>query len=343
MTAVEILKRILSYLTDYDTAVGSVSYDLSRPVAEEAQQLYDDNENTLKNAFALTAEGEYLDRKTAEQGIERRQAQQAEGVLTISGEKGAVVRVGSKAASGDLLFTVLEGGVIDESGAIRVSASCDTVGSIGNVGADMIIRFPVTLPGLTAVTNEAPFSGGSDEESDEQLRERYFDKVGRPNTSGNKYDYETWARSVSGVGAVKVIPLADGPGTVKVIISDSENHPADDRLINEVSAYIEQRRPIGACVTVISSKALEITVAAKIKHTGDEDTVIADIKNAVAAYLSTAAVEKGVVSYAKIGGIILAADSVEDYEGLKVNGGDVNIAVNDEYVPIILEVRNEVD
>jgi len=341
MTAAGILKKILSYLTDYETSVGSFPYDFARAVSEEMSGVYNDNENTLKNAFALTAEGEFLDKKVAEQAIERKQAQYAKGFLTIKGTKGAVIRTGSKAASGDLLFSVSKNAIIPESGIIDVPVVCDTPGTVGNVVVNSVTRFPVTLPGLSEVTNKDAFTGGADEETDDELRSRYFAKVSRPNTSGNKYHYETWAKSVPDVGAVKVVPLANGPGTVKVIISDSANQPAGTGIIESVKAVIEENRPIGASVEVVSSKALNISVAADIKYTGNLDTVIREVSEAISSYFSKTAAEKGVVSYAKIGSIILADENVEDYENLTVNGGTENIFIADEYVPVLTEVRHE--
>lgn len=341
MTATEILKSILSFLTDYDTAIGSFIYDLVRPVSEEMAKVYTNNKDTLQKAFALTANGIYLDFKVAEQGITRKQAEYAKGVVTITGTKGAVIRAGSKVASGDLLFSISEDSVLPESGMIDVAAVCDTAGNVGNVATNSISRFPVKLSGLSEVINKEPFSGGSDAETDDELRGRYFEKVSRPNTSGNKYHYEVWAKSVNNVGAVKVIPLANGPGTVKVIVSDRENRPADSALIEEVKSVIEENRPIGARVEVVSSKELNMIISGKIRFIGEN--TLGEISKSITNYLSKTATEKGVVSYAKIGSIILANENVEDYEDLKINGKTENITISEEYVPILLEVRNETD
>ena len=59
-----------------------------------------------------------------------------------------------------------------------------------------INRFPITLPGITAVQNITDFTGGYDAESDADLLERYIEKVSRPNVSGNKYHYIEWAKEV---------------------------------------------------------------------------------------------------------------------------------------------------
>lgn len=84
---------------------------------------------------------------------------------------------------------------------------------------------------MLRVTNEHATTGGSNDETDTQLRERYNEYISRPVTSGNKYQYISWAKSVPGVGDAKCIPLWNGPGTVKVIIVDTENQIAPAELV----------------------------------------------------------------------------------------------------------------
>ena len=184
------------------------------------------------------------------------------------------------------------------------------------------------------MTNITEFTGGYDEESDSELLERYLERVSRPNVSGNKYHYIEWAKEVSGVGDASVIPLWNGPGTVKVVIVDSLNQPADDDLIAAVSEHIETLRPIGAKVTVVSASELTITVSVNVSNTVT-DEMTESISDAVKNYLSKEALVKGYISYAKIGSIILAVDGVEDYSSLRVNSGTSNITIADGAVPVL--------
>ena len=212
MTVNEIHESLLAYVPDdYDKSVGSFFYDLLRPVAVRLYALSSDMETLPDAAFALTATGEYLDRKAAEQGLERRAAGYAKGTVTITGRAGEVIRVGAKVAADNILFAVDETVSIPESGTVDISATCITCGAAGNVDAGEISRFPVTLPGVYTVTNTEPFEGGYDAESDDELRDRYFEKVSRPNASGNVNDYIAWAKEISGVGDVRVLPLWNGP------------------------------------------------------------------------------------------------------------------------------------
>ena len=87
MTVDEIIEYMLSSVpNEYDTSVGSFFYDLLYPVAEQIYRLQGDITLLEQNAFALTAVGEYLDRKVAEQGITRKQATFSKGTVRISGD-----------------------------------------------------------------------------------------------------------------------------------------------------------------------------------------------------------------------------------------------------------------
>ncbi len=96
----EILEYMLASVpNDYDVSVGSFFYDLLYPVAEQVYLLQNKISNLSVNAFALTAMGEYLDRKVAEQGIIRKAATYAKGTVRIEGNRGEVVLKGAKIAA----------------------------------------------------------------------------------------------------------------------------------------------------------------------------------------------------------------------------------------------------
>lgn len=223
---------------------------------------------------------------------------------------------------------------VPESGYVELTATCTTAGSIGNVKAGEINRFPVTLPGLTAVENITDFTGGYDAESDADLLERYLEKVSRPNVSGNKYHYIEWAKEVVGVGEVRVIPLWNGAGTVKVVIVDTDNQPADAELIEKVKTHIDENRPIGADVTVVSATALTVNITVKLT-TDETPDIQQKIEESIKSYLSIDALKRAYISYAKIGSLILSVPGVEDYTNFKINGGTANITIADGAVPVL--------
>lgn len=338
MVQEQILSRLLSQISDeFDKTVGSFFYDVNKPISGEVAQISNRAEEILKNGFALTASGIYLDTKVAEQGIVRKAATNSIVSVTITGTPGSKVASGDKVASDTLIFTITENGELDDTGNATVSAKCDTPGRIGNVPIGAINRFPVTLSGLVSVTNTIAAVDGFDEETDDELRQRYFEKVSLPATSGSKYHYIMWAKEIGGVGDAKCLPLWNGNGTVKVIIINSDKGVASDELIEEVSQHIEESRPIGAEVTVESATPLviDIDVSLVLANGYDSETAKEKIAESITKYLQKNAFSSTYISYAQIGGCILNCDAVTDYSDLSLNGGIDNIEIGETEVPTL--------
>lgn len=334
----QILSRLLSKVSDeFDKSVGSFFYDIDMPVSEELADISERVEAVLKNGFASTATGVFLENKVAEQGLVRKPATSSVVNVTVTGMPGSSISAGDKVASDTLVFTVTETATIDESENVTVNAVCDTPGKIGNVPISAINRFPVTLSGLVSVTNTVPATDGFDEESDDELRKRYFEKVSLPATSGSKYHYVMWAKEISGVGDAKCLPLWNGNGTVKVIIINSDKGTASEELISEVTQHIEENRPIGAEVTVESAAPLVIDVSVSVVFTNAENSEITkkNIADSITAYLQKNAFSSTYISYARIGGCILNSEGVADYSNLLINNGTENVQIKETEVPVL--------
>ena len=338
MNQEQILSRLLSQISDeFDKTVGSFFYDVDRPLSQQLAEIYIRAEEILKNGFALTATGTYLDTKVAEQGLVRKPATNAIVSVTVTGTPGSKISSGDKVASDTLVFTITQNATLEETGTATVTAQCDTPGKIGNVPIGAINRFPVTLSGLVSVINETAAEDGFDEETDDELRERYFEKVSLPATSGSKYHYIMWAKEISGVGDAKCLPLWNGNGTVKVIIINSDKGAASEELITEVKNHIEENRPIGAEVTVESATplVLDIDVSLVLANGVDIETARTKISESITRYLQKNAFTGTYISYAQIGGCILSCAEINDYSDLTLNGGIDNIDIGETEVPVL--------
>ncbi|MEG3040904.1 MAG: baseplate J/gp47 family protein [Clostridium sp.] len=334
-----IMSRIMSNISDlYDKSEGSFFFDTEMPIAIELANADIKADKILDNGFADTAKSPYLDRICSEQGIIRKEATKSTGIVTITGIVGAAIKKGQLVASDSINFTLLVDGVIPGTGSITVSIECCEFGTKGNVPVGAIKYFPKTIEGLQSVNNDLALNNGYDAETDESLKERYYSKVRTPATSGNKWHYLNWSKEVTGVGDARVIPLWNGNGTVKVIIINSNKKGADSTLINAVSTHIDDVRPIGATVSVVSAteKPITITVTVTIDTANySQAQVKASIESNISEYLKSIAFSETYVSYARIGGIILATKGVLDYSNLRVNTGTANISILDTEVAIL--------
>ena len=144
--------------------------------AAQVQALEAQADWVLAQSFPQTAAGEYLDRHAAVRGLKRQAAAKAVGTLTFTA---ATAQTGA--------LTVPEGTVCMTEGAVRfrttelgtipagetsvtVAAEAVETGAGGNVGAGAVHVLTACPVAVTAVTNEAPFTGGLAEETDEALR-----------------------------------------------------------------------------------------------------------------------------------------------------------------------------
>ncbi|MBE5987155.1 MAG: baseplate J/gp47 family protein [Paenibacillaceae bacterium] len=321
----EILQGMLNKVSsNVDKREGSIIYDALAPCAYFlAQQEFQLN-NFVELVFADTAVGEYLDTAVSDFGLTRKTATAAIRYVTTS----TAVSIGTVWGINGLVYKIT-----DQIANNQYKAQCTTAGISGN-------QFSGPLTPISNITDVTATLGdvitpGADEETDDALRERFYEKVRTPATSGNAYQYSQWALEVSGVGAAKVFPLDNGPGTVTVLVVDG-NKEISEALPGIVAEHIETVRPIGATVTVLSPIGKEIDVSATVKLDGSKtmEDVTAAFEAALESLLSSTVFTTYSVSYAKIGSALLEVPGVEDYSGLLVNSGSGNITIGSKEVPI---------
>lgn len=325
MTYENILADMLSRVTsDVDKREGSIIYDALAPVAYKLAETYFQLNNFLDLVSGDTAVGDYLDRVVADYGIKRKQSTNAIRMIETTG----IVNIGTRWGIENTTYTITE----------KITnniyyALCNQPGSIGNQYSGTLENID-NVGGVTAVLTEIVASG-SDEESDDNLRSRFYNQIQTPSTSGNVDNYAQWALEVPGVGNAKILPLWNGNGTVKVLIVDS-NMSIDQTLEQQVYDYIETVRPIGATVTVDSPTGKEISVSANVvldgtRLIGEVETLFIE---GFTEYLRSTVFDNYSISYAKIGSILLSTIGVQDYTDLKVNGSTSNINIGAEELPI---------
>ena len=191
------------------------------------------------------------------------------------------------------------------------------------------------INGVADIYVKESFKNGTDIETDEELRDRYFDTIKKSYTSGNVAHYEQWATEVPGTGLCKVYPLKNGNATVEVVITDSNMLGASSELIESVKANIEEKRPIGANVSVVSATEKVININANI--TLANGYTVEEIKNSykevVENYFKDISFKSSYISNARLGNLLLDANGVFDYTEFKINNLSTNISLSDIEVP----------
>lgn len=345
VTSDEVIKRIKDALENPANKIeGSFAADNAQAVGKEIAKYYAYMEWLQSMHYALTAEGEWLDKKGVEHGVFRKKATQSTGVVTFIGAPGTIIPTGFKVYSDTQSFEVVYGGSIGDSGSVDLSVRSVERGVNVNVPIGAIKKAD-SIEGLRAVRNDAAITGGTDDEDDESLRERLLLRMRYPGTSGNKYHYLHWAMEVDGVSRVKVFPEWNGPGTVKVSVLDSTQGVASEELKKKVKDHIDiddgsgdTLAPIGATLTVSTATEKAINIEAKIMGV-DETVVPADLvdvyKVFLKDYFKEVAYTRMRVTAAKLIDILWSIDGVGDILDFKVNGSGENIVFGDEEIPVI--------
>lgn len=325
---------------EIDTRQGSITFDLLSPAAIELAHAYIELDHVLKFGFAGPEQpSEYLDLRAGELGLTRRPSVKAEGRLVFSGDDDTVIPEGTAVSTDEeeaVTFLTTEPGIIKQKKA-TVKAVAAAGGKRGNVDKGRIQLVLGNLSGIVSVTNPEEFVNGAETESDESLLVRYYDRVRRPATSGNAWHYRQWALEVRGVGDVKVFPVWNGGGTVKLSLLSEDKIAPVPSIVEAVRQAVEERRPVGASVTVTPAQELKINVTANV--TLASGAVLANVKalfsEKLKAFLADLAFQSPVVPYNRIFGLLLDIEAVTDFKNLTLNGvANQNLNIGEEQVAV---------
>ncbi|SDR81319.1 Uncharacterized phage protein gp47/JayE [Paenibacillaceae bacterium GAS479] len=337
-----ILARMLDRIPDdMDKRPGSIIYDAMAPAAAEMAQLYVQLDVQADQRFADTATGDYLDRAIAWSGVKRKMATKAlvRGRFYAAGEAPLDVPIGNRFALGGINYRAVARLAL---GDYRLEAETAGAAANGSFGPLLPIDF---VPNLARAELTELLIPGTDRESDTALYERYQQQVTKPVTSGNRYQYEQWAREISGVGRARAFPLWNGTGTVKVALLDESMTAPEPALVTAVQQYIDPTQdglgegaaPIGAVVTVVGATEIPINVSVSVTLAAGAtiSQVREQILTGLKAYLAELAFTDTIIRYTRIQAIILGIPPVIDYSNLKVNGQTANIQTALDEVPIV--------
>ena len=338
-----ILAELKSLYANEETLIESTfGYDIMSANAIEFAKLETEIAEAYSNSFGHTAAMEYLELRAAESGVYRKEGKKAVGELAIIGT-GTVYAGAIFATAVGTRFVATETVEIDGTGTVEIEA--EKAGASGNVAAGTINRIPLSIAGIRSCTNPEPTIDGYDEEDDETLRERYLEKVRNPGVSGNPREYVEWACSVVGVGTVRCQRCWNGAGTVKVVVADSNLDEANVLLLQRVYDYIQQERPVGAEVSVVSARIVPINIEAKITGSVDIDAFTKGVtayftklvKNTTIDYSNVKSYESfseaGYISLAQINSYLIAEGGADDVQELTLNGKAENFPLQIEEIP----------
>lgn len=340
-----IMADMLARIPDnFDKREGSVIWDALAPAAVEMANMYIEMDAVLNETFADTASINYLARRVAERGLSQIMATKAVLLGTLTPASLAVAN-GSRFSCGDLNYVVI-GRV---SGA-TYRLECEKAGTEGNSHFGQMIPIDY-IEGLESASLDSILIPARDDETADELRERYFESMQSQAFGGNIADYKQKTKNVAGfpVGGVKVIPVWNGGGTVKVIIQDVQHDVPSSALIEGIQNALDPighsgegygLAPIGHIVTVagVTAATINIVTSLTFEDGWTWETAQQNIKDAIDGYFTELSSvwenrDAIIVRISILEARILNAQGVLDISGTTLNGQSSNIELTSSQIP----------
>ena len=343
MTYEIILERMLEKIPNtFDKREGSIIYDALAPAAIELQNMYIELDNILDESFADTASLPYLIRRAAEKGINQIPATSA--VLKVVSRPSSVeISIGSRFSLNDLNYIIIEK---ITNGEYKVQ--CETLGVVGNSYFGNLIPIDY-IQGLETIEITEVLIPGEDEEDVEELRKRYLNSMISSAYGGNVADYKEKVSLLEGVGGLKVYPVWNGGGTVKIVFINSSFGVPSEELITNIQEKVDPSvnsgmgygiAPIGHVVTVEGVTEVEVKIVTQISYIDgwSWQTCASQIKETIDDYFlelskSWDSNEQLVVRISQLESRILNCTGVSDISGTTLNGSASNLVLGENEIP----------
>lgn len=318
---------------------GSILYSYASASSLIRAGIYADMDELFKRAFLIDSVDDDIDKRAKEFGIERKQGTRTRGYVRVEGDNDTVIPDGLTISHAGNRYTIL--GEIEpmiiQNGERRCYAEAIENGKDYNIPAGVIFTIEDAVTGINRITNEDIWDNGTDIESDQDFKERFFYLRRHKGTSGNVDDYINWGLSVDGVKHVKVVPRYNGAGSVKVVIMGEKNRNVETEVLENAKKLIESKRPLTVKdLKIVTPTPVPINISATVESdVTDLEFIKSSLSNLVSDYLLNSTNE---ITYTKIAGILSSIDDVIDYKDLTVNGSTANIKLQDEQIGSVGEI-----
>jgi uncharacterized phage protein gp47/JayE len=199
-----------------------------------------------------TASTEWLDRHgdiwltNADNSVGRKSPAYADGLVNFSGLAGSIIPAGAELTAEGVNYEIVDQlvlGLASTTGHVR---SLDP-GAASNLDPDTDIAFVVPIAGVDTAGTVVTMTGGTDQETDPQLRARVLERIRNPPMGGSAEDYVNWTLRVDGVTRVWVAPNEMGMGTVTIRFMMDDLRADGIPLTQDIAAvtsYLDTVRPV---------------------------------------------------------------------------------------------------
>lgn len=365
-----LMEQALSQVPNtVDKRQGSIIYDALAPACYRLADFYNGLRNIYKDTFAETSEGQSLDYRVAEQGITRYPATYAvkKAYFASESEQPMAIPLGARFSTisdiNPITYAVIA--AYEDDGVVQpgyYQLKCETAGVIGNEYSGTLTNITY-VQGLASATMSDLINPARDEETDDDLRTRYFEMVNQKAFGGNIAQYDQELKDISGVGDVQIYPVWNGGGTVKLSIVDSEHNKCSNEFVAIVQNLVDPENsqgdsgvglgiaPIGHQVTVVTPTeyTANITATVVLMSGMSIGQVTTPVEQAIETYFETLRKNWGVsdeyndyslgIYISRITAAILTVPGVANVTNVQINGSSSDVSLTEtattQQLPIV--------
>lgn len=266
---------------------GSVGRSLLEAVASGHFFIQTMVKKVYRGLYIKSAVGLFLEALASNFGLERKRATYATGYLTIERSTDTsieILKAGTEflteveslsnqkryTLQADVVFPV---GVTQMQGLVQAN----NLGTIGNTISDTITIVRNSSISLNSVNNDEDINNGVDAETDEELKNRLYNKV-LALLGGNKRTIRDAALSVEGVVYTFISDDPVTPG-MSYLFVNNRTGDLDSSIVDEVRDAVETVRPMGVTISIARSPVRTVSIYCKIRF--ESDFVDPNLKNSL--------------------------------------------------------------
>ncbi|WAW15462.1 baseplate J/gp47 family protein [Peptostreptococcus equinus] len=343
-----VMNRILGNIPDeYDKRETSLIYQSAAMIIPELTVIRHEIRMLEDEAFPDTCSYFTLQRFAKNRNMELREP--TKGVVIAEFNK--EVEIGTRFNHEQRNYAVSE--LIDLS-LFKYRLIAEEVGHIESIGELTPIQ---DIYGLEKAVITKIEVDGRDEESEEDLRNRFFENISNPAFGGNRADYKEKILGMDNIGAVRLFRRkvsSDGSTKIEAVILDTSYKDASPELVKIVQNALTPTQdgeglgiaPIDHFVTVLAPTKQSLTIKTNLTLDPLVSDVTQDITSAIEEYLQDLRQQFGefdlstgkystVVRISRIENRLLDVSGVIDVFGTKINGLNSNVVIDDKSIPVL--------
>lgn len=336
MTYETILERMNDKFTELSGYVPQEASDIGirlRVLAGELFALNSEIDWLRRQMFPQTAVGEQLDLHAAQRGLQRRQGTKAQGRIVFEAdmppEYDVLIPAGTicSTADGSLRYVTVEDYTLHR-GSTYLLADCEAEhsGKQYNIGVGKVKTIVTYFSVGLSIDNSGSFTGGTDDETDEELRERILESYRISPGGGNAAYFEAIAQSVEGIYSAKAYTNMENPGYVIVILAGQGAVPSQ-AAFSRAGELLEQAKPLGISLIIQNTGGEMVDVTVSIRP--EDGYTFAQAKTNAEEAIRTFFLRLKVgedVKLSELGKALLEAEGVDNYAFSSMQDVSVNNA-----------------